>query len=60
MKRAWKIAIIAPRPMDTVGNCQKSDISQGCGYDERPPPPTSWRKRASCLWVNRPSRKARA
>ena len=29
---------IGPRPIDTVGNSQKSGISQGCGYDERPPP----------------------
>ena len=31
MKRAWKIAIIGPKPIDTVGNCQKSGISHGCG-----------------------------
>ena len=40
--------MIGPRPIDTVGNCQKSGISHGCGYDESPPPPTSWRKRRSC------------
>ena len=26
-----EIAMIGPRPMDTVGNCQKCGISQGCG-----------------------------
>ena len=26
-----KIAIMGPRPIDTVGNCQKSGISHGCG-----------------------------
>ena len=25
-------------PIEPVGNCQKSSISQGCGYDERPFP----------------------
>ena len=25
------IAVIGPKPMDTVGNCQKSGISHGCG-----------------------------
>ena len=28
--------MIGPRPIETVGNCQKSGISHGCGYDERP------------------------
>ena len=28
--------MIGPRPIDTVGNSQKSGISQGCGYDESP------------------------
>ena len=28
--------MIGPRPIDTVGNCQKSGISHGCGYDESP------------------------
>ena len=36
--------MIGPRPIETVGNCQKSGISHGCGYDEMPSPPTSWRK----------------
>jgi len=40
-KRAWKIACIGPRPIDTVGNCQKSGISQGCGYEDSPSPATS-------------------
>ena len=31
MNRAWKIAINGPRPIDTVGYCQKPGISQGCG-----------------------------
>ena len=26
--------MIGPRPIETVGNCQKSGISQGCGYEE--------------------------
>ena len=30
--------MIGPRPIDTVGNSQKSGISHGCGYDDRPPP----------------------
>ena len=47
MKRACWIAIIGPSPIETVGNCQKSGISHGCGYEERPPPSTSWRKRRS-------------
>ena len=28
--------MIGPRPIETVGNCQKLGISQGCGYDESP------------------------
>ncbi len=31
MKWAWEIAMSGPRPIETVGNCQKSGISQGCG-----------------------------
>ena len=31
MKRAWYMAMIGPRPIDTVGNCQKSGISHGWG-----------------------------
>ena len=39
------MAMIGPRPIDTVGYSQKSGISQGCGYDDRPPPSaSSWRK----------------
>ena len=30
--------MIGPRPIDTVGNSQKSGISHGCGYDDSPPP----------------------
>ena len=30
------MAISGPRPIDTVGNCQKSGISFGCGYEDRP------------------------
>ena len=30
--------MIGPRPIETVGNCQKSGISHGCGYDDSPPP----------------------
>ena len=30
--------MIGPRPIETVGNSQKSGISQGCGYDDSPPP----------------------
>ena len=40
--------MIGPKPIETVGNCQKSGISQGWGYDERPLPSTSWRKCSSC------------
>jgi len=40
MKRAWKMAVMGPKPMDTVGNCQKAGSNQGCGYDESPPPST--------------------
>src|SRR5471030_653262 len=50
--------MIGPRPMDTVGNCQKSGISHGCGYDEMPWPPTSWRKLSSWLSFSRPSKNA--
>ncbi|MNN19558.1 hypothetical protein D3C81_1328030 [compost metagenome] len=53
------MAMIGPRPIDTVGNCQKSGISHGCGYDEMPWPSTSWRKLSSWSWLRRPSRKAR-
>ena len=30
--------MIGPRPIETVGNSQKSGISHGCGYDDSPPP----------------------
>ena len=40
--------------------CQKLGISQGCGYDERPSPSTSWRKLCNWSSLIRPSRKARA
>ena len=46
--------------MDTVGNCQKSGISQGCGYDDSPCPPVSCRNASSWSSVSRPSRNARA
>ena len=40
------IAIIGPKPIDTVGNCQKSGISHGCGYDDKPMPgPTTSRRK---------------
>ena len=29
--RAWKIAPSGPRPIETVGNSQKSGIERGCG-----------------------------
>ena len=32
-------------PIETVGNSQKSGISQGCGYDDRPPPSFSSRRK---------------
>ena len=38
-----QIAINGPRPIDTVGNCQKSGISLGCGDDGVPLPSDSWR-----------------
>ena len=31
MKCAWEIAMSGPSPIETVGNCQKSGISHGCG-----------------------------
>ncbi len=46
--------------MDTVGNCQNSGISHGCGYDESPVPSASCRKESICSSVSRPSRNARA
>ena len=49
------MAMIGPSPIDTVGNCQKSGMSQGW-KDERPLPSTSWRKFRSCSSVSRPSR----
>ena len=54
------MAWIGPSPIDTVGNCQKSGMSQGCGYEAMPLPSTSWRKLSSCDSVRRPSRNARA
>ncbi len=48
--------MIGPRPIETVGNCQNSGISQGCGYDESPRPSTSRRKLRSCSSLSRPSR----
>ena len=30
--------ISGPSPIETVGNCQKSGIKYGCGYEESPPP----------------------
>jgi hypothetical protein len=30
-----------PRPIEPVGNCQKSGISQGCGYDDSPRAPAA-------------------
>ena len=29
------MALIGPRPIDTVGKRQKSGISHGCGYEEQ-------------------------
>ena len=37
--------MIGPRPIETVGNSQKSGISQGCGYDDSPPPGCSSRRK---------------
>ena len=54
------MAISGPSPIDTVGNCQNSGISHGCGYDDSPWPPVSCRKLSSCCSVSRPSTKARA
>ena len=39
--------MIGPRPIDTVGNSQKSGISHGCGYDDSPPPGFSSRRKFS-------------
>src|SRR5258707_14531574 len=49
------------RPIETVGNSQKSGMSHGCGYEERPPPGFSSRRKFSTFCTERrPSRKARA
>ena len=52
--------MIGPRPIETVGNCQKSGISHGCGYEESPERETSWRKPSRSSSVSRPSMNARA
>ena len=42
--------MIGPRPIETVGYSQNSGISHGCGYDDRPPPgASSRRKLSSCF-----------
>ena len=49
-------------PIDTVGNCQNSGISRGCGYDGRPcgALDRSCRKPSRSSSLSRPSRNARA
>ena len=54
------MAMIGPSPMETVGNCQKSGMSHGWGYEEIPPGSTSWRKRFNWSSVSRPKSHARA
>ena len=43
------MAMIGPSPIETVGNCQKSGISHGCGYDGSPLRETSCRKPSQLL-----------
>lgn len=45
--------------METVGNCQKSGMDRGWGYDGSPPS-GSRRNRSSWASLSLPSRKARA
>ena len=53
--------MMGPSPIETVGASQNSGISQGCGYEERPPLGfNSRRKFCSCSSDSRPSRNARA
>ena len=55
------LAWIGPRPMETVGNSQKSGISHGWGYELRPPPFFSSRRKFCNFSLGmRPSRYARA
>src|ERR1035438_6511354 len=55
--RQGLIAIIGPSPIETVGNSQNSGISQGCGYDESPPPGFNSRRKFSNFSLGiRPSR----
>ena len=52
--------MIGPSPIDTVGNSQKSGISQGCGYDESPPPGFSSRRKFSSFSAEQPAFEERA
>ena len=52
--------MIGPRPIDTVGNSQKSGISHGCGYDDRPPPGVSSRRKFSSCVASMPPFEERA
>ena len=52
--------MIGPRPIDTVGNSQKSGISQGCGYDDSPPPAASSRRKFSRCCLGQPAFEKRA
>ena len=54
------MALIGPSPIETVGYSQKSGMSRGWGYEDKPSPPTSNRKLSSCFSSMRPSTKARA
>ena len=38
-----RLPVGAHGPSEPVGNCQNSGISHGCGQEQRPCPPTSWR-----------------
>ena len=52
--------MIGPRPIETVGNSQKSGISQGCGYDDSPPPGCSSRRKFSRCSLGEPAFEERA
>ncbi|KEP72757.1 hypothetical protein HR12_40555 [Microbacterium sp. SUBG005] len=45
------MALMGPRPIDTVGNCQNSGIRRGWGYEGMPfgAADFSWRKRRAVL-----------
>ena len=52
--------MIGPRPIETVGNSQNSGISQGCGYDDSPPPGCSSRRKLIEVLLGEPAFEKRA